>query len=95
MRIVKLKKWQLLSIVFTSFSVLCLIVIYATLEIRNTSVYSELNSTTYIHDKSLQNYDEYKKHVIEEYKDKKVLALTFDDGPRKVYRRTTRYIRKI
>lgn len=85
MHIVKFKKWQLLSIIFTSFSVLCLIVIYATLKIRNISVYSELNSTKYIHDKSLQNYDEYKKHVIEEYKDKKVLALTFDDGPRKVH----------
>ena len=85
MRIVKVKKWQLILTIIVSFLVLCLIIVYATLKIINISVYSELNSTKYIHDKELQNYNEYKKHVIEEYKDKKVLALTFDDGPRKIY----------
>ncbi len=85
MRIVKVKKWQLLSIIFIILSTFCLSIVYITLKIRNISVYSELSSTKYIHDKNLQNYDEYKKHIIEEYKDKKVLALTFDDGPRKIY----------
>lgn len=82
MRIIKFKKWQIFSLVlFTTIS-LSLIASCVTLKIKSKSVYSELNSASYIHDKSYQNYDTYKEHVLSEYKDKKVLALTFDDGPR-------------
>lgn len=82
MRIIKFKKWQILSLGIIITAIFGLIVSYIALKIKSTSVYSELNSASYIHDKSYQNYDTYKEHVLSEYKDKKVLALTFDDGPR-------------
>lgn len=88
MHIVKLKKHQLFFLFFISFIVLCSSTIYVTLKIRNayvTYVYSKYASTSYTYDNELQNHEEYIKHVLNEYKDKKVLALTFDDGPRKIH----------
>lgn len=82
MRIIKFKKWQLLSLSIIITAIFGFIVSCVTLKIKSKSVYSELNSVSYIYNKSYQNYNTYKEHVLSEYKNKKVLALTFDDGPR-------------
>lgn len=86
MRIIKLKKWHIITTLTTFILLLCTAISFFTIKIKNMSVYNELTSKKGIYKESLSlNHEEYKKHVINEYKGKKVLALTFDDGPHEKY----------
>ena len=87
MRIIKFRKWYLVAIIFIFILTLCTTISFITLKIRNISVYNELSEKRKNSKKDdvVVSYEEYKKNVINEYKGKKVLALTFDDGPHSKY----------
>lgn len=86
MRIIKFKKCHIIAIISIFTLTLCAAISFVTIKIKNISVYNELATKKENYKEELVvSYEEYKNHVINEYSGKKVVALTFDDGPHEKY----------
>lgn len=85
MKLIRLKKFQVYLCVLICLLGIIVTSVCITVFLKDKAILTSLNSTSpylYTHENAQEEFEAYKKHVIEEYTDKKVLALTFDDGPR-------------
>lgn len=85
MKLIRLKKYQVYLCVFLCLFVTIIASVCITSVLKDKAILTSLNlasSYLYTHENAQEEFEVYKNHVIEEYADKKVLALTFDDGPR-------------
>lgn len=85
MKLIRLKKYQVYLCVLICLLGIVVTSVCITAILKDKAILASLNSDSsyiYIHENLQEEFEVYKKHVIEEYSGKKVLALTFDDGPR-------------